>query len=318
MKSGLLFCFGGLGDLLVALPSIRLLRKVFPEHFLSLVCRAEYGRLLREARVVDVVLPVDDSRWLPLFDEQPQPPEDFRQWLSGFDFIVGWLQRETSRALLRKTLSWPVSNRHWIVYDPQSRIPVSRYFFDQTLALVCDRPGANATLEDCGRLPLLKKDGRERGAPEEAQRVVRPQPFTVIHPGSGSERKCWPLENFLEIIAILHQKEIEGFLITGEAEARMEKEIQGSTLPPGWPWLRRPPLQRLARLLQEAEFYLGNDSGVTHLAAACGTPGLAVFRKDLEIAWRPYGRINVLSDEDISAVTVDSVWKAVSRRLQKK
>jgi len=318
MKSGLLFCFGGLGDLLVALPSIRLLRKVFPEHFFSLVCRAEYGRLFREARVVDAVLPVDDSRWLPLFDEQPQPPEDFRQWLSGFDFIVGWLQRETSRALLRKTLSWPVFSRRWIVYDPHSMIPVSRYFFDQTSALVCDRPGVSATLEDCGRLPILKKEGRESGAPEEAQRVVLPRAFTVVHPGSGSEKKCWPLENFLEIVAMLHQKGIEGFLITGEAEARMEKEIQRSALPPGWAWLCRPSLLRLAGLLQEAEFYLGNDSGVTHLAAACGTPGLAVFRKDLEIAWRPYGQIVVLSGEDISAIMVDWVWKAGSSRLQKK
>ena len=318
MKSGLLFCFGGLGDLLVALPSIGLLRKVFPEYFFSLICRAESGRLLREAGVVDAVLSVDDSRWLPLFDEQPQPPEDFRQWLSGVDFIVGWLQRETSRALMPKFLSWPVSNRHWIVYDPQSRIPVSRYFFDQTLALVRGRPGANATLEDCGRLPSLKKEGWASGALEEAQRVTWPKTFAIIHPGSGSEKKCWPFENFLEVLAILHQKGIGGFLVTGEAEARMENEIQGSALPPGWAWLRRPSLQRLARLLHEAEFYLGNDSGVTHLAAACGTPGLAVFRKDLEIAWRPYGRIDVLSDEDISSVTVDSVRKAVSRRLQKK
>lgn len=267
---------------------------------------------------MDAVLPVDDSRWLPLFDEQPQPPEDFRQWLSGFDFIVGWLQRDTSRTRMPKMLSWAVSNRHWIVYDPQSRIPVSRYFFDQTLALVHERPGANATLEECGRLPSLKKEGRASGVQEEAQWVTWPKTFTIIHPGSGSEKKCWALENFLEVIAMLHQRGIEGFLITGEAEVRMENEIQGSTLPPGWAWLRRPSLQRLARIMREAEFYLGNDSGVTHLAAACGTPGLAVFRKDLEIAWRPYGRINVLSDEDISAVTVDSVWKAVSYRLQKK
>jgi ADP-heptose:LPS heptosyltransferase len=205
-----------------------------------------------------------------------------------------------------------------IVYDPQSRIPVSRYFFDQTLSLICDRPGMSAALEDCGRLPFLKKQGRASGAFEEAQRVPRRQAFTAVHPGSGSEKKCWPLENFLAIIAMLHQKKIEGFLVTGDAEARMDKEIQSSTLPPGWAWLRRPPLLRLAGLLQEAEFYFGNDSGVTHLAAACGTPGLAVFRKDLEVAWRPYGQIAVLSHEDISAITVDSVWKAVSHRLQKK
>jgi len=95
MKSILLFRLGGLGDLLVALPSVQLVKRRFPGSSLSLVCRAEYGRLLEEAGVVDAVFPLDDSRWLPLFDDGPDAPGDLKKWLSGFDLILGWLQTDS-------------------------------------------------------------------------------------------------------------------------------------------------------------------------------------------------------------------------------
>jgi len=311
MKSILLFRLGGLGDLLVALPSVQLIRRRFPESSLSLVCRAEYGRLLEEAGVVDAVFSIEDSRWLPLFDDAPDVPEDFREWLSGFNFILGWLQKETSRPFERKIFDRTASCGRFIVYEPQSGIPVSRYFFDRTFALLEGRPQADDKFEDCHRLPSLKTKGRDQSLPRKPETPARQKKSAVIHPGSGNETKCWPLENFLAIIEFLHQKGIEGCLVTGEAEARMERKILDSRFPPGWSWLGRPPLIELAGLLEHAAVYIGNDSGVTHLAAACGTRGLALFRKDKEVAWKPFGRINVLSAADIATITVESVIEKI-------
>jgi heptosyltransferase-3 len=311
MKSILLFRLGGLGDLLVALPSVQLVAKRFPGSSLNLVSRAEYGRLLEEAGVVDAVFPLDDGRWLPLFDEAPAVPEDFKEWLSRFDFILGWLQKETSRRLERKILALTAGRGRFIVYEPQSGIPASRYFFDHTSALFTRQPGANDQFEDCHRLPSLKTKGRDQSLPGKSETPAQQKKFAVIHPGSGSENKCWPLENFLAIIEFLHQKGIEGYLVTGEAESRMEGKIFDLGLPPGWSWRRRPALVELAELLEEAAVYIGNDSGVTHLAAACGTRGLALFRKDLEVAWKPLGRIDVLSDADVASITVESLLEKI-------
>jgi len=307
MKSILVFRLGGLGDLLVALPSVQLVKRRFPGSSLSLVCRAEYGRLLEKAGVVDAVFPLDDSRWLPLFDDGPDAPGDLKKWLSGFDLILGWLQTETSRAFEKKILALTAASGRFIVYEPQSGIPVSRYFFDRTSALIAGRLRANVQFENCHRLPSLKTKGRDQSLPRKPETPARQKKSAVIHPGSGNENKCWPLENFLALIESLHQKEIEGYLVTGEAEARMEKKILDLGLPQGWSWLRRPPLIELAGLLEEAAVYIGNDSGVTHLAAACGTRGLALFRNDLEAAWAPFGRIHVLSAEDVAAIPVDFV-----------
>jgi len=307
MKSILVFRLGGLGDLLVALPSVQLVKRRFPGSSLSLVCRAEYGRLLEEAGVVDAVFPLDDSRWLPLFDDGPDTPEDFKKWLAEFNFILGWFQKETPRPFERKIFDRTASRGRFIVYEPQSGIPVSRYFFDHTSALIDGRSQADDKFEDCHRLPSLKTKGRDQSLPGKPETPARQKKSVVIHPGSGNENKCWPLENFLALIESLHQKGIEGYLVTGEAEARMEKKILDLGLPQGWSWLRRPPLIELAGLLEEAAVYIGNDSGVTHLAAACGTRGLALFRNDLEAAWAPFGRIHVLSAEDVAAIPVDFV-----------
>jgi ADP-heptose:LPS heptosyltransferase len=311
MDAILLFRLGGLGDLLVALPSVQLVKKRFPGSSLSLVCRTEYGRLLEKAGVVDTVFPLEDRRWLPLFDDGPAGPEDFKKWLAEFNFILGWFQRETSRPFERKIFDRTASRGRFIVYEPQSGIPVSRYFFDRTSALIDGRPQADDKFEDCQRLPSLKTKSRDKSLPGKPETPGRQKKSAVIHPGSGNEKKCWPLENFLAIISFLHQKGIGGFLITGEAEARMERKIVDSGLPPGWSWLRRPPLVELAGLLEEAAVYLGNDSGVTHLAAACGAQGLALFRKDMEVAWKPFGRINVLSAADIATITVESVIEKI-------
>ncbi len=313
MRSILLFRLGGLGDLLVALPSIRLFKNLFGEASLSLVCRDEYGRLLEKTGVVDAVFPAEDRRWLAFFDDKPaaQVPEDLKTWLSGFDVILGWFQQKRSLTFFRKIRSLTRADVRIVAYDPSSGMPISRYFFDQTAALMAGPNPPNLIFKEACRLPLPIVEGldqssfRGRGTPARADKLA------VVHPGSGSEKKCWPLENFLDVIRFFHQRGIKGFLVTGEAEERTEWTIQGSGLPPGWSWLRRPPLLKLTGLLREAEVYLGNDSGVTHLAAACGTPGLALFRRDLETAWKPYGRIDVLSESDITAIPIESVLEKI-------
>ena len=78
MKSILLFRLGGLGDLLVALPSFNLLRCAFPGARLDLVGRKDYGELLRDAGVFDAVFSADNAEWAPLFDATQAVPESLR------------------------------------------------------------------------------------------------------------------------------------------------------------------------------------------------------------------------------------------------
>jgi ADP-heptose:LPS heptosyltransferase len=308
MRNVLLFRLGGLGDLLVAFPAIHLIRKTFPSAELTLVCREEYGLLLQEAGVVDRVMRGDGPRLLPLFAGSAVPGKELKEWLNGFDLVAGWLQGKSKGALENSLTATSISGeRRFFYYPPESREQISRFFFRQTSGVLeGDRP-AEFPFDECAKLPPSP-------APKKVLGLItkeRGRKFVVVHPGSGSEKKCWPVQNFLEIIGRLGQKGVGGIVVTGQAEERMEPLIKRTPLPRGWSWLRSPSLVVLSALLQEADLYLGNDSGITHLAASCGTEVVALFREDLVTAWRPYGRARLLSAGSLEEITIDSVWEMI-------
>lgn len=121
--------------------------------------------------------------------------------------------------------------------------------------------------------------------------------FAAIHPFSGSLRKNWPRERFAEVAAQL--------ALPVEWIAGPEEELPGAR--------RFDDLSALARWLAGASVYLGNDSGITHLAAACGVPVVAVFGPTDPAVWAPRGRVAVVRQPSLDAVTVASVRSAAAR-----
>ena len=107
----------------------------------------------------------------------------------------------------------------------------------------------------------------------------------AIHPGSGSATKNWPVENWLRLageITAAHPQ-IEIVFITGEAEA------ERGTLPRDIPFPRWQslPLTDLADHLSTCILFLGHDSGISHLASACGVPSLLIFGPTDPSTWAP-------------------------------
>jgi heptosyltransferase-3 len=308
MRNALLFRWGGLGDLLVAFPAVYLIRRVFPSARLTLVCREEHGLFLREAGVVDDVIGGESRRLLPLFARPAGPASELTAWLRGFDLIVAWLNKKNDGVLGESLRGASAAGRaHFLSFQREKAQPMSRVFFSQTLDVIKKLRAVHFSFEDCSTLPL-PAPGEKRFELSERKPGVR---FVVVHPGSGGEKKRWPLHNFLEVIRRLAQKGIRGALVTGEAEGRLEAMIEKTALPGRWVWLRSPRLAALSGILREADLYLGNDSGVTHLAAACGTQVVALFRRELVPDWRPFGRTRVLSAASLEDISIDSVWAAI-------
>ena len=100
--------------------------------------------------------------------------------------------------------------------------------------------------------------------------------FAVIHPFSGSPRKNWPLEKF-QILA----RQLERLMPV--------RWCRGPEDPPLGDAVRFDDLYELACWLARARLYVGNDSGITHLAAAAGTPVLALFGPTDPAVWAPRG-----------------------------
>ena len=109
-----------------------------------------------------------------------------------------------------------------------------------------------------------------------------PPAFLAVHPGSGSPAKNWPFDRFVEAARRLSPGR-PWLLVLGPAE-------DDRVPPPGALVGRGLPLRRLGAVLARAGLFLGNDSGVAHLAAACGTRTLALFGPTDPAQWSPVGR----------------------------
>ncbi len=97
--------------------------------------------------------------------------------------------------------------------------------------------------------------------------------FAIVHPFASSAAKRWPLENF-EALA-------EGLDCPVRWLAGPEESLEQAE--------RFEDLFELACWLANARVYIGNDSGISHLAAAVGTPTLAIFLTSDPIVWAPRG-----------------------------
>ena len=122
----------------------------------------------------------------------------------------------------------------------------------------------------------LDQVGAPRGALPYIECHVEPENFAVIHPFSGSPRKNWPLEKFRAMAA-----ELERTIPVRWCAGRDDPPLEGAA--------HIADLYELACWLARAQLYVGNDSGITHLAAAVGTPVLALFGPTDADVWAPRG-----------------------------
>jgi hypothetical protein len=182
------------------------------------------------------------------------PPVRLMEELRSFDSIVSWYgaNRPEFRELVT-SLGLPFT------------------FFP---ALPTDGAGVHATDFYLGQVGTLVK-AVSGGIPRIACDVARER-FAVIHPFSGSARKNWPLERFRELARELER----------EMPVRWCSGPEDPPLPEA---ARFDDLYQLACWLASASLYVGNDSGITHLAAAVGTPVLALFGPTDPAVWAPRG-----------------------------
>jgi heptosyltransferase-2 len=118
------------------------------------------------------------------------------------------------------------------------------------------------------------------------------RPLVALHPGSGSYSvaRRWPLQRWVELAQSLHTEYDADVVLIGGPDDR-DATAQCATLLDDAPWVRRLPaelrLRELATVLTTCDLLVGNDSLPAHLAAAAGTPVIAVFGPSNDRAWAP-------------------------------
>ncbi len=160
--------------------------------------------------------------------------------------------------------------------------------------------------------PILSPAPDERAAADEVSHRLPPG-FLALHPGSGSPSKNWPADCFAALSHALAARQpfvvVEG-PADGDAAARL-RELRPRAVP-----ATELPLRVLGAILSRAGLYVGNDSGVSHLAAAFGARTLTLFGPTDPAVWAPLGpSASVLraTGGDLAGLAVDSVVEAARR-----
>jgi heptosyltransferase-2 len=274
---------GALGDFLVTLPALRLLRMQWPAARIELAGNARAAELGILGGYLDDAHSQHEARWSGLFADSPLPPE-FATWLETFDLVVNFWP-DPDRSLARR---FPVRPGQFYLAgsaDP-AIAPAARHFCEplRTLGLQTD--------DYCSRLPLREPMPPRNSAPgwPGLGAVDVSGAAVAIHPGSGSPAKNWPAERWLELAG---QIEDPILLVLGEAE---HERWSGSLLAQFRAAARESlevadnlPLPVLADALARCRLFLGHDSGVSHLAAALGKPCALLFGPTDPAVWAPQG-----------------------------
>ncbi len=261
---------GGIGDCILSLPAIELLRTERTEVWVP----SSVLPLIRMAKARAIASTGIDLLGLPGI----QPAPDLMAKLGSFDSIVSWYG--ANRAEFREqvgALGLPFQFLEALP-RPETKIHAADFFLRQA-----GGEGRAVPRIDCER--------SERGD------------YAVIHPFSGSARKNWPLERFRELA---DQLPMPVRWCAGPEET-LEDAV------------RFDNLYELAGWLASARVYIGNDSGITHLAAAAGARVVAIFGPTDPTVWAPRGeRVSVIQGVgsggvSLEAVSVAEVLAAASR-----
>ena len=286
---------GALGDLILVLPVLREIRKNYPKAEIELWGIFPQARLAMP-EFVDRVERLDAAELSPLF-VAGQLPRIVRDRLEAFDLAVSLLS------------------------DPGGLI--ARNLADTGVKRVIGgcrqlRPGVHAVWQFA---EVLGELGLSLGDPVPKLSVgPRRKGWSRLgfHLGSGSARKNWPVDGWIELTERLNDLFDDFLLVGGEADHELVDKFCARSRVRGLRTLLDANLSRLAEGLSECGLFVGHDTGVTHLAAAVGTSTVALFGATDPDVWAPLGdhvRVMRSADHLMESIRVTDVVAEVCRRL---
>src|SRR5688500_10733801 len=204
MRKVLVLRGGALGDFIVTLPALALLRERWPNARIELAGNATAARLAQERGVVTTVHSQHEARWAGLFTDAPLSAE-FADWLSQFDLVINY---------------WPdpdgALGRHFPLLAAQVFVSASAMPARAPAAAHYCEPLRQFGIEPREYFYRLSPLAHARSYDDDSAGILNEERrFIAIHPGSGSPRKNWPAENWRQLIAQLPPPVS---LILGEAE----------------------------------------------------------------------------------------------------
>jgi heptosyltransferase-3 len=273
---------GSLGDVLLAVSAIKLLRARFPQHRALLISNESVGRFLLDVRLIDAWMSAQGAACADLFAGSVPDSSELGGWFEECDLAVAWINDEEKAFETTLRCCGVLETR---VQSPFSSDLKSTHQSERFLETIGESP-ANGSVDV--RIPI-PSDLRDREqAYLDRLGISSDRSIVLIHPGSGSRRKCVMPEVLVTLIERFREEGIDPVLLEGPADRDAVSSLVKLT--PAAPMvLGGLDLSTVACLLDRTHVYIGHDSGITHLSGLLGVPTIALFGPTDHSRWAPRG-----------------------------
>lgn len=282
---------GAIGDFILTFPVLSALREQFPETHLEVLGYPHIADLAVAGGLVQRARSIEAQPLAGFFARSGNLSQELREYFASFDIIISYLYDpdkifQTNVASCSKAQFIAGPHRP----DENRKIHAAKVFL---------QPLERLAIFEAEETPRLWLQSRATSFNQLA-----------FHPGSGSERKNWPVKNWAELIeTTLAETDYPILLVGGEADAS-RLQFLGGTIPRARLEIAENlKLVDLAARLQNCAGFVGHDSGISHLAAALGLPGLLLWGDTVEEIWRPpSAKIRIIrGSEGLADLSVDRV-----------
>jgi ADP-heptose:LPS heptosyltransferase len=302
MQRALLIHGGAVGDFVMSLRVVAALRAAGATS-LAVLGRPEIAQVAGPADGVDKVLDLNVGGYHALFSQTLELPPRVLESLRRFDLAVNMLGgptaprprpgalpadgRDRAEDPTRRRLH-DAGIRRVITIDPRPRADCHGHVSDQWLADL-RAAGIKATAGP-PRIRLDETSLRHARSRLEAETQAGGRPVAILHPGSGGQDKCWPVQNFIKLAARLQAADRRVAFLMGPAELERFSRVESDHLQAVAPTFDGCSLREAAALIAASRLYVGNDSGMSHVAAALEIETATIFGPTDPVRWRPLGK----------------------------
>lgn len=271
---------GAIGDFILTLPALRAIREAFPQAKVEILGYPNIADLARFAGLADDAKAIEAPALAGFFAAEGTLDADWMGYFGRFDVVLSYLYdpdgifQDNVRRCFRANLESATDSKTLTFIQGPHRPDEGG---DIHAAEVLLEPLKQLAIFDADSRPQIRIPCRNAAGNRLA-----------LHPGSGSLSKNWPVECWRQLIAQIQAKTNWNLLLVGgEAERETFQRLK-PTLDDSRSHLKFcAPLPQLASLLAECGGFIGHDSGISHLAAAVGLPGLVLWGESKEAVWRP-------------------------------
>jgi heptosyltransferase-2 len=260
------------------LPAIKLLRDRFPGAYLEILGAKPIAALAEKRFYADSTRSLDSMSLARFFARNSELPTELADYFASFDLILSYLfdpDRIFETNVRQCTAATFLAGPSRLDNSEHATRQLARPL--QSIGLSLGDPSSHLFPNDEDRIAI--RHFHEDGA----------QTALALHPGSGSETKNWPIENWLELGDVLLEKGQELIIIAGEADAERTRKLRDAWKGKPVQFAENLPLPHLAALL-ERRLFIGHDSGISHIAAAAGAQCLLLFGWTDPAIWAPTNR----------------------------